>query len=566
MRLERVTIFNVPAAILALLATLFASVAPEAQAYTYDEAAAKKILYGLTGTGGRAFDSTKAVNSYAVFPETMNEADILAIVKNALEDDEDWEESEMDRRRRGKTVEVDNLSVYIEVQHKPEKILDFYPVGGYWKSTDTVWANYAKSLPSMKIGVARIYHCSDFCPSMLEGWHTDKGTLINTDNVSKKARKSSDLTFHIYDVGAGNCIIAECPAASGENNAIILDCGVSKAQLSSIVKPSATFGGKAPLMLEDMYDILAKKDKIDLILTHPDIDHYNLIPYLFYSKKKTETENAIAPKLRSIYVGGLWTDYKDSALSVEAGAPAPKRRKTGGAKVHEVLGKISDGTILASKPAVHAMINANDVYKNSSFTARSFKGNENLACGDAAKILAYNAYPNRIGKEKGEESNGQSIIVAFQHGGKRIALTGDATDVGLRNAITNDATTGYLNGVDVLVVPHHGSRLPTHFPAEWMDTVKPKRLIFSAGGKFDHPTQEAYDYYKDEGTLLAAAPHAVTLSNATINVSTATYSTFDDGDIVVNVPGDTGSVDTYCVGPWGTLDALSLVSWCSPDL
>ena len=105
------------------------------------------------------------------------------------------------------------------------------------------------------------------------------------------------------------------------------------------------------------------------------------------------------------------------------------------------------------------------------------------------------AWKKQLGKDGGIVSsevetkiqNLSSIVVLVESGTKKMLLTGDALD----NDFLDDLDQlGFLdsNGqmrVDVLKLPHHGSKVNNH--DRLFETIKAKHYVISADGRFDNP-------------------------------------------------------------------------------
>lgn len=89
----------------------------------------------------------------------------------------------------------------------------------------------------------------------------------------------------------------------------------------------------------------------------------------------------------------------------------------------------------------------------------------------------------------GSDLNGFAISGILKYGNFKMLLTGDA-DSGIELA---EMDTGLLTAVDVLKVPHHGSK--TGMLTSWLKLISPKAAIISVGkhNTYGHPTKEALD-------------------------------------------------------------------------
>ncbi len=94
----------------------------------------------------------------------------------------------------------------------------------------------------------------------------------------------------------------------------------------------------------------------------------------------------------------------------------------------------------------------------------------------------------------GESSEFGSLETLVSYGIFKILLTGDSQAEELQEAI--DA--GYLGGVDVLQVPHHGSK--TGLTDEIFEAIRPGLAVISVGkNKYGHPTPQTLELLKSNG-------------------------------------------------------------------
>ena len=88
--------------------------------------------------------------------------------------------------------------------------------------------------------------------------------------------------------------------------------------------------------------------------------------------------------------------------------------------------------------------------------------------------------------------NLSSVVVLAEFNGKTILLTGDARGDFIIDSLKE---AGLLKGgkleVDILKVPHHGSR--RNIAIEFFETVHAKHYVFSANGKFGNPDPPTFD-------------------------------------------------------------------------
>ena len=89
----------------------------------------------------------------------------------------------------------------------------------------------------------------------------------------------------------------------------------------------------------------------------------------------------------------------------------------------------------------------------------------------------------------GTDLNGFGISGILSFGDFDMMLTADADS----KVEQDELGTGFVRQVDVLKVPHHGSK--TGMDKEWLDIIRPRLAIISVGknNRYGHPTREAID-------------------------------------------------------------------------
>lgn len=101
-------------------------------------------------------------------------------------------------------------------------------------------------------------------------------------------------------------------------------------------------------------------------------------------------------------------------------------------------------------------------------------------------------------KTDGTDLNSFCIVGILSYGNLNVLFTGDA-DAPVEPA---EETTGLLKPVEILKVPHHGSK--TGMTDEWLSIVKPQIAVISVGknNRYGHPTQEALDQLSKIGAKI----------------------------------------------------------------
>jgi competence protein ComEC len=92
--------------------------------------------------------------------------------------------------------------------------------------------------------------------------------------------------------------------------------------------------------------------------------------------------------------------------------------------------------------------------------------------------------------EQNLDLNGFCLVQLFTYGNFTLLLTGDA------GSLTEDKVAAEVGKVDVLKVPHHGSK--TGLSSLFLDKINPSLAIISVGvnNRYGHPAQTALDLLK----------------------------------------------------------------------
>jgi competence protein ComEC len=99
-----------------------------------------------------------------------------------------------------------------------------------------------------------------------------------------------------------------------------------------------------------------------------------------------------------------------------------------------------------------------------------------------------------------EKDNDRSCVLLISTGRQRLLLTGDITA-----AVENELLARYpdLAGVDILLVPHHGSK--TSSSTEFLQVLRPQLGLVSSGfqNRFRHPNPDVAARYREHGIEMA---------------------------------------------------------------
>ena len=301
---------------------------------------------------------------------------------------------------------------------------------------------------------------------------------------SPTAAIQTDLEIHFIDVGQGDATLVVCP--DGTN--ILVDVG-------------SLGGGDSDLIRDYILEQLDRHERRvnALVITHPDNDHFNLIP------------------------------------SVLAGVPIDHLYR---------VGEIDD----YANATFRSWLNDFGNQRTTILEAADFdpldQPNSRLDCGPADVWILAAAESASLSPK-----NTMSIVLMVRHGEFEAILTGDATRA-TEAAIIDRYPNDRLD-VEVLKIGHHGS-LATSTGQAWADVVRPEVAIASAAftNRFGHPRKEIVERL-DDFTVETDA-HRMRHATGTqgdyvfetvADYREAIYSTAVNGNIVVTSDGQTYSVD-----------------------
>lgn len=291
------------------------------------------------------------------------------------------------------------------------------------------------------------------------------------------------LRIHVFDVDSGNCVLIECPETSTSGpHALLDDCGSNHG--------AATVGRIAAGLAVELHGY--GPHSVDIVVSHPHADHYNLITSLFAADED---------RIGTVVVSGNAADYpltrfpEFAARHPAAVAPSP--------------------TQATRLPPCGA-------------------ATPSLLVGDMA------GRPNR-----------RSAVLWLSYGKFLLLDPGDAEGDTEAQALANMKAArldplAKRRAATVLLASHHGSDTRGSNSDDWIDRTKPRFVLVSAGdpASYGHPNCAVVQRYL--AAIPAESPNhrvACPTSKADWNHAIATtgnlFSTHDCGDLVV----------TYTPGP-----------------
>ncbi len=238
--------------------------------------------------------------------------------------------------------------------------------------------------------------------------------LISVTGSVTTQPAGGELRLHFIDVGQGDCVLVEFPGGS----TMLVDCGSSK-------------NGDPLAVRRYLEKALDGRKKIEtVVITHPDTDHYNMIPEVLKGLQ-----------VGQVYASGSSKEYTEDFrdwLEDQKAGPA-------GFKVLE-----------------------EDYNVESPRKLGSFGGVD-------VRVLASNV---------GSATNARSIVLMVSFRDFDALLMGDATTETEADMLERFEGQRACLDVEVLKVGHHGST--TSSGKVWMDRAKPEVSVISAADNSQH--------------------------------------------------------------------------------
>jgi beta-lactamase superfamily II metal-dependent hydrolase len=311
----------------------------------------------------------------------------------------------------------------------------------------------------------------DDSPYVHEGTDSYAITMHDADEVP-----SQKLSIHFLDVGTGSCHLIDCPG----DDVILNDCGESK-----------TAKDKKDQAIKEIERIRNGR-KINLVLSHPDGDHFSLVKRI----------PAIA--IKKIYYGDAWEKY----------GTLPEDWKTSVAK---------------DKDEPYEMNFHKHPYPD-------------LTCGPAkVGILTVNAKASPADPDN--HKNGNSLVLYIEMNKFSAILSGDAVEETEAAVLDNFKD---LKPVTIISGSHHGAKSHGSNGVHWVKKVNPNIVVFSANSantRFGHPRREVVErYVAHSSRLLKTFPRSTTCGvgenkKEQCEHAKAIFSTYDQGNITIETDG-----------------------------
>ncbi len=298
-------------------------------------------------------------------------------------------------------------------------------------------------------------------------------------------KADDEIRAHHLNIGAGMCVIVECP---GESAPLLIDCGSTGATDDDMNRDD---------VLAYAAEVFGAHSAAPVVtLSHGDKDHYSHVPDLF---------DGVHPA--SVWIGGERADYgteMGSWFSAQEGA---------GVAINEdfPVGFSNDGDAVPE-----------------------------LACGAAETFIM------TVNVEGETDTNPKSIVLGIRHGDLGMIFTGDAEGPTEASAMAN--FPGDFAESVVLTASHHGAASHDSNSQGWIDAIKPDAVVFSAGDLHKHPRCAAFDRYGDSLAAANEHPVRCGLNADEFEnriIDNAKYVTEVNGAIVVTGKAD-GTYSIIC--------------------
>jgi beta-lactamase superfamily II metal-dependent hydrolase len=333
------------------------------------------------------------------------------------------------------------------------------------------------------------------------------------------------FTFVFVAMGQGDCCMVRCP----DGKVVVVDCGSTSNKWGN-----PHWIDEAAMLLRDASWAGGNGNKVDaLILTHSDADHHNKVVQFFgaitWDGDVTLPSNGTVlkkPKIGKIDIGAIY-------LSDAYAANSPLGNYTGGNLNNEIAaGSFSTTDIY--EVTINSKTDTENSYRRWT-SADSFAAAVDPVPADAhqiagkrltilsgttdltpwsVSILAGNVVRGYGKTDDGATpDNAKSLITLFEVGGKKALLCGDATFSTEKFLLDAHKASGLLKDVDLLQIPHHGSRYASSNP--FVQLTNPQWTVASVGFLEHSYRLPRYEYVIDrwlgqiEGADRTTADHDI---------------------------------------------------------
>lgn len=303
-------------------------------------------------------------------------------------------------------------------------------------------------------------------------------------------RQPDEESFEIacIAIGQGDCTLIRCP----DGQVVVIDCGLtgkSRDELFNDQKQpleKASTQGFQTAGYHAARDLLRdsdwnKHENIQLIVTHPDEDHYTLVTRLLAGSSSRKRQKTGAGSVAPVPPPPVDVDTFYFSCPGDAGEELSNFGKHEGA-----LARLTPDRW--HKPLPDPVTGKTTEMVSFGTTPEEKKWSVELLLAD------FNSSGHQGGPEA--KKNERSIVTLVTVGEKKALFCGDAETSTLRELLKYHAAR--IEGIDLLLCPHHGSK--NNYLEEFSDTVQAKTVVFSAaflGFSHHHPHYEPIKGYKE---------------------------------------------------------------------
>jgi beta-lactamase superfamily II metal-dependent hydrolase len=298
---------------------------------------------------------------------------------------------------------------------------------------------------------------------------------VEMGEVPDPSKERLDISF-LY-MGQGDCILLSCP----DGKRIVVDCG-------SAGNWPAEFQAAAHMALRGDRGVRTSMKLHALILTHPDLDHYNQVHAMLGGRTFPQDLSvdgtrvvAAGTQTNPIAVDTVYFSYKWDGSSGplmyhnENGTNLALYFRHSVQAIKQVMlrGRTGDGVRVWRAPFLNPQTPLEAIQNNRVLVA---SGTTPLGKAWSVSIIAGNVARAEDDPSDVDGKNASSLVTLVQFGNQRALLTGDATF----------STEGFLlasradqiRGVYLAQAPHHGSALTSSSP-DFVEKVAPTAVAVS---------------------------------------------------------------------------------------
>lgn len=281
-----------------------------------------------------------------------------------------------------------------------------------------------------------------------------------------QTEKHDGIQVAFFNVGQGNCTVIKDP--NGQD-VWIIDGGSRQKPCNIIYDLSTEYDVRNLALLVSKW--IGKPEKLDLhiVFSHPDQDHYNLIPSLRTSLlNKYEKDQS---QIHITYHINGWYELADFGFK--------KIKLTKDEKVQEVeWGK--------NKEVCYKTVDYKWENNQLKKTENASPTKEAKFSNDGIEIRFINGNTIKSTSETSQTTNSNSLLVKITYKNRSVLLTGDANLKTFEKIKENNIIIGEI---DILQVSHHGAQTEGSHSIGFLKETQPRFIIFSAPlySSYDHP-------------------------------------------------------------------------------